>query len=187
MWVIWAFAALIIWVHCPKKSVSGLTCLDLSMTDKWLVIDEAIPLLDYLIIEGGLHAASNASLHFTLNVNYIIISGRLAIGWENEPFNGTARIILRGQHSTPAVPHSDGPELGSKFIGKLTIFSQFFQFGSVFRVQNNEVKFSFCCTSITVVTISNMHAYLQLHSLSFSSREPGRLCYFVRVNQKSTE
>ena len=114
------------------QNASGLTCLDLSITDKWLVIDEAIPPLDYLIIEGGLHAASSASLHFTLNVNYIIISGRLAIGWENEPFNGTARIILRGQHSTPEVPHSGGPELGSKFIGKLTIFSQFFQFGSIF-------------------------------------------------------
>ena len=114
------------------QNASGLTCLDLSITDKWLVIDEAIPPLDYLIIEGGLHAASSASLHFTLNVNYIIISGRLAIGWENEPFNGTARIILRGQHSTPEVPRSGGPELGSKFIGKLTIFSQFFQFGSIF-------------------------------------------------------
>lgn len=159
----------------------------LYVTDKWLIIDEDIPPLDFLVIEGGLSAAPNSSLSFTLDVNYILISGRLAIGWENEPFNGTARIILRGQHSTPAVPHSDGPELGSKFIGKLTIFSQFFQFGSVFRVQNNEVKFSFCCTSITVVTISNMHAYLQLHSLSFSSREPWRLCYFVRVNQKSTE
>ncbi|XP_076438726.1 fibrocystin-L-like isoform X2 [Babylonia areolata] len=84
--------------------------------DKWLVIDEDIPPLDFLIIEGGLSAAPDASLDFTLDVNYIIIYGRLVIGWEQEPFNGTARIILRGNHSTPDYPTTSGVELGSKFI-----------------------------------------------------------------------
>lgn len=89
----------------------------LYVTDKWLIIDEDIPPLDFLVIEGGLSAAPNSSLSFTLDVNYILISGRLAIGWENDPFNGTAKIILRGEHSTPAYSASNGPELGAKFIG----------------------------------------------------------------------
>lgn len=93
----------------------------LYVADKWLIIDEDIPPLDYLIIEGGLSAAADASLQFTLDVNYIIISGRLAIGWENDPFNGTAKIILRGEHSTPAYSASNGPELGAKFIGMCSL------------------------------------------------------------------
>ncbi|KAK7468036.1 hypothetical protein BaRGS_00036740, partial [Batillaria attramentaria] len=85
--------------------------------DKWLIIDEPIPQLDFLVIEGGLSAASDASLSFTIDVNYIFISGRLAIGWDNEPFNGTAKILLRGSHSSPNYPTTSGPELGAKFIG----------------------------------------------------------------------
>ncbi|KAK7105773.1 hypothetical protein V1264_017108 [Littorina saxatilis] len=87
--------------------------------DKWLIIDEDIPPLDFLIIEGGVSVAPDASLTFTLDVNYIVVSGRLSIGWENEPFNGSARILLRGDHSTPKFPVSNGPEFGAKFIGVL--------------------------------------------------------------------
>lgn len=88
------------------------------LTDKWLIIDEDIPPLDFLIIEGGVSVAPDASLTFTLDVNYIVVSGRLSIGWENEPFNGSARILLRGDHSTPKFPVSNGPEFGAKFIGQ---------------------------------------------------------------------
>ena len=87
--------------------------------DKWLIIDEDIPPLDFLIIEGGLSVAPDASLTFTLDVNYILVSGRLSIGWEHAPFNGSAKIILRGEQSTPDYVTSNGPELGAKFIGKL--------------------------------------------------------------------
>ena len=89
------------------------------LADKWLIIDEELPPLDYLIIEGGLSAAPDADLDFVLNASYIIVSGRLAIGWEDEPFNGTAKILLRGRQSSPDVLATSGPPLGKKFLGML--------------------------------------------------------------------
>ena len=171
--VIWAFVALVIWMYGSMMSI--LPCyigkclwIDVSITDKWLVIDEDIPPLDYLIIEGGLHAASDASLHFTLNVNYIIIAGRLIIGWENEPFNGTAKIILRGQQSSPIVPFTDGPHLGAKVMGKLANFMVCFAFLFVHEL----VKMCFLCLWNSVMAIWNMHGYS--HTWSFTSSQPQR-------------
>ena len=138
-----------------------------------MVIDEAIPPLDFLIIEGGIHTAPDASLNFVLDVNYIIIAGRLAIGWEHEPFNGTAKIILRGQHSTPKVPLDEGPELGSKFMGKLSSFTQgffrfFIGFFNQFLALTYNVKLNFAanllllwqCKMYVCSTTKGMYMYM---------------------------
>lgn len=68
------------------------------------------------------------SLHVTLEVNYIKVSGRLVVGWQNLPFRGKLRIRLRGDYSTPPYPVHDGAPLGAKFIGKVL-----FVFNSCYR------------------------------------------------------
>jgi hypothetical protein len=92
--------------------------LSSGVSDKWLIIDEPLPRLTGLIIEGGLSAETDASLDLTIEADYIIVSGRLVIGWPNEPFPGTAKILLHGDYSTLSYQVGSGPELGAKFLGE---------------------------------------------------------------------
>ncbi|XP_076438592.1 LOW QUALITY PROTEIN: fibrocystin-L-like [Babylonia areolata] len=85
--------------------------------DQWLIIDEPLPPLTSMVVVGGLSASANASLDFTLEAEWVVVYGRLSIGWQDEPFSGNARILLRGQRSSPDVPSLAGPHnLGSKVI-----------------------------------------------------------------------
>ncbi|XP_048254094.1 fibrocystin-L-like [Haliotis rufescens] len=84
--------------------------------DYWILADEEFPLIDTLIIHGGLEFENNATKTFNLRAKYIIIYGRLVVGWAHDPFPGVANIILSGSHSTPVFPVNDGPTLGSKVI-----------------------------------------------------------------------
>lgn len=65
---------------------------------------------------------------FTIDVMYLYIQGgRLIIGCqESSPFEGLATIILRGDHSTPVWPKTEGPNIGSKAMGELLIVSYLF-------------------------------------------------------------
>jgi hypothetical protein len=72
-----------------------------------------------LLIEGVLEFADHPSALYTIEADFIIIKGgRLIIGWPDDPFNGVASIILRGNHSSPFYNAGVGPTVGSKAIGK---------------------------------------------------------------------
>ena len=86
-----------------------------ALSGEWIVADVALPRMKKLYIYGTLEL--NNSRDFTVDVYYIVIQGgRLVIGEENDPFNHKARIILRGDHSTPEIS-LPGVELGAKAIG----------------------------------------------------------------------
>ena len=57
---------------------------------------------------------------YEISADYIIIKGgRLIIGWPEDPFDGLASIVLRGNQSTPYyIPSGDSPTVGSKVIGE---------------------------------------------------------------------
>ncbi|XP_041373046.1 fibrocystin-L-like isoform X2 [Gigantopelta aegis] len=84
--------------------------------DKWIVVDEALPKMGKLIIEGGLEFKNGPSEQYLLSATYIYITGHLVIGWPHEPYTGKASIVLRGSHTTPQYVVDDGPVLGSKFM-----------------------------------------------------------------------
>ncbi|XP_052060298.1 fibrocystin-L-like isoform X3 [Mytilus californianus] len=88
--------------------------------DTWVVGDTSIPQLDSLVLEGVLELSHGPSKdrQFTIDVMYLYIQGgRLIIGCqESSPFEGLATIILRGDHSTPVWPKTEGPNIGSKAI-----------------------------------------------------------------------
>lgn len=53
-----------------------------------------------------------------IEADFIVIRcGRLIIGWPDDPFDGLATIVLRGNQSTPYFSPGEGPSLGSKAIG----------------------------------------------------------------------
>lgn len=95
----------------------------LFQSDYWILADEEFPLIDTLIIHGGLEFENNATKTFNLRAKYIIIYGRLVVGWAHDPFPGVANIILSGSHSTPVFPVNDGPTLGSKVIGECLVMN----------------------------------------------------------------
>jgi len=44
--------------------------------------------------------------------------GKLIAGWSDEPFRGRLHIKLRGDHRTPDWPLPEGPNQGSKVLGR---------------------------------------------------------------------
>ena len=91
----------------------------------WVVADTVLPTMSKLEIYGVLELDNDPDSNgkqrdYTLKVTYLYIEGgRLIVGWEDNPFKGQVQIILEGSHSTPDFPRVDGPELGSKVIGKV--------------------------------------------------------------------
>ena len=87
-----------------------------------MIVDTSIPQLESLVLEGTfeLDHGPSQDREFTIDVMYLyILGGRLIIGCqESSPFLGTASIILRGDHSTPAWPRKEGPNIGAKVVGK---------------------------------------------------------------------
>ena len=85
---------------------------------RWIVGDEAIPSLDYMVIWGTLELDHDLQFDVELNVKYLFIQGgRLIIGWNDKPFLGHAQIVLRGSHATPEWPTSYGAPVGAKVLG----------------------------------------------------------------------
>lgn len=85
-------------------------------------MDQQIPVLDSLEIQGTLELdhGPNKNRQLTISVTYLyILGGRLIIGCdEANPFEGLAQIILRGTHATPDWAVTEGPNVGSKVLGK---------------------------------------------------------------------
>ncbi|KAI8520672.1 Fibrocystin-L [Branchiostoma belcheri] len=72
---------------------------------KWMVADTALPVMHKLFIYGVLEFDDGPDKDFTLTATYIIVQGgRLIIGWEDNPYQGQAKIILQGNHLTPDYP-----------------------------------------------------------------------------------
>ena len=91
-----------------------------------MVADTVLPKMKNLNIYGTLEIddqkdpATGHVREFVLEVTYIYIrGGRLLAGWEDSPFNGKLDILLNGNHHTPNFPTEDGPNIGSKVIGRL--------------------------------------------------------------------
>ena len=95
----------------------------LSYSGSWVVVNmTAINKIGTLLLEGVLEFIDTQGAAYELNAEYIIIrGGRLIIGWPEDPFDGLASIILRGNHSTPVIDAGDGPMIGAKAIGKLNV------------------------------------------------------------------
>ena len=87
-----------------------------------MVVDTSIPQFESLVLEGTfeLDHGPSQDREFTIDVMYLyILGGRLIIGCqESSPFLGTASLILRGDHSTPAWPRTEGPNIGAKVVSK---------------------------------------------------------------------
>ena len=89
-----------------------------------MVINSTINKLGTLLLEGVLELADHPSAVYEINADFIIIKGgRLIIGWPEDPFDGLASIIIRGDLETPwYVPSGDAPPVGAKAIGRYTLF-----------------------------------------------------------------
>ena len=92
----------------------------------WVVADTVLPRMKKLNIYGTLEIddqpdpATGRVREFVLEATYIYIrGGRLLAGWEDSPFTGKLDILLNGNHHTPNFPREDGPNIGSKVIGRL--------------------------------------------------------------------
>lgn len=91
----------------------------------WVILDQAIPSFTELVIEGTLdldHGPTKDN-DITIDVTYLYIyGGRLIIGCEESaPYEGKASIVLRGTASTTPYPVTEGPNVGSKVIGKVSL------------------------------------------------------------------
>ncbi|XP_066271366.1 fibrocystin-L-like [Branchiostoma lanceolatum] len=85
---------------------------------KWIVADDELPYMNKLFIYGVLELDDGPDKSYTLSAHQILVQGgRLIIGWEDNPFQGTVRLLLRGHHLTPDMPLPNGPNLGAKALG----------------------------------------------------------------------
>lgn len=90
-----------------------------------MVADVNLPRMGKLFIYGTLEL--DDSQDFNLTATYILIQGgRLIIGQsESKPFTHNVVISLEGDHYTPDIPLPNGPNLGSKALGKIAIINVF--------------------------------------------------------------
>ena len=88
------------------------------ISDWWMVADAELPWMRKLLIYGTMELEPH--MDFVLNATYIVVGqgGNLIIGWESQPMVGSVLISLSGNWDTPDLPIQDGPNLGSKAIGK---------------------------------------------------------------------
>ena len=89
----------------------------------WVVVDTPLPRLGKLYVDGVLEfehgPVGGAVFSFTLSCTHILIrGGRLIVGWPDAPFPGSAEILLRGNHLTPAMFLPGGPNIGAKAMGE---------------------------------------------------------------------
>lgn len=93
------------------------------LKDTWVVADISLPMLNKLYVYGTLELehkpdSSGNYMDFVLNCSHILVmGGRLIVGWEEEAFQGHAKIILRGDHYSEDMPLPGGPNVGAKAIG----------------------------------------------------------------------
>ena len=87
------------------------------------MVNTTINKLGTLLLEGTLEFQNFAGADYEINADFIIImGGRLIIGWPEEPFLGSASIILRGNHSSSYyIAAGSGPTIGSKAIGETLV------------------------------------------------------------------
>ena len=86
--------------------------------------DALLPVINKLYVYGTLEVEHKPDTdgnykEIVLNCSHIFINGgRLIVGWENEVFQGSAKIVLRGDHQSEDLPLPGGPNVGSKAIGQ---------------------------------------------------------------------
>ena len=75
--------------------------------------------LGTLTVEGGLEIDYETFNDYTLTVDFLIINGgRFHVGWQENPLQGTANIILAGSKGSPLFSGIDGFTIGAKAMGK---------------------------------------------------------------------
>lgn len=89
------------------------------LSDIWVVIRDATSLqLGTLTVEGGLEIDYDTTNDYTLTVNFLIVNGgRFHVGWQDNPIQGTANIVLAGSKSSPMFTGIDGYTIGNKAMG----------------------------------------------------------------------
>jgi hypothetical protein len=94
--------------------------LVLFLTDTWVMVNvTSINKFGILLLEGVLEFANDPSAQYVIEADFIVIKcGRLIVGWPDDPFDGIASIILRGNDSSPYYSTGEETNLGSKAIGK---------------------------------------------------------------------
>lgn len=80
--------------------------------------------LGTLTVEGGLEIDYESTEAYTLTVDFLIINGgRFTVGWQNNPMQGRANIMLTGSISSPVYTELDGYSIGNKAIGESSTHS----------------------------------------------------------------
>ena len=107
-----------------------------SVLDDYVVLrySDSLPSkLGTLLLFGTLEVSDKdydlADEDFYLTLDFLIIrGGRLIIGWEDSPFEGTMEITLIG--SVNSRPYEDSrykePNIGAKTVGKVDLFVLYF-------------------------------------------------------------
>ena len=89
-------------------------------SERWVVANDTLPWMNKLFIYGTLEIDDSKDM--VINATYILIQGgRLIAGFnETRPFTHDLRILLNGHHFTQDIPLPNGPNLGSKALGRCT-------------------------------------------------------------------
>ncbi|CAH1788932.1 unnamed protein product [Owenia fusiformis] len=110
------------WADASDSSTPELPSDDTDVVvkpDTWLVADVPLPKINKLYIYGTLEL--DPSLDFDIHADLIFITGRLIVGWPDEPFPRLCTITLHGNHNTEnfyqGAQWYNGPNIGSKAIG----------------------------------------------------------------------
>ena len=89
--------------------------------DKYIIVDTVLPKFSSVVIDGGLEFSANNTMDIVLEADYILVTGRVIAGWDEEhPYSANLEIRLRGSHSSATYP-SNGIPLGAKFLGKYLV------------------------------------------------------------------
>lgn len=85
-------------------------------SDWWMIVDMTSPLtLNRLYVDGVLEF--DANLNHQVKANLIFVRGILRAGWPNKPILNNVYIGLMGDHGSPDLPLSNGPNVGAKAFG----------------------------------------------------------------------
>lgn len=110
-------------IEIPERNIRDVDlCIDMGAnhfsSGVWMVADVPLPTMKKLFIYGTLELEDTRN--YVINATYVFIhGGRLVAGFsEEEPFTHKLHFILQGNHLTPDIPLPNGPNMGSKVLGK---------------------------------------------------------------------
>ena len=115
------------------QSVACLQILILHFLGHWVVINKPIPRLGKIYVYGVLEINNtNPDLNVEIIATHIqVLGGKLIAGYPTpgDHMQGSVTITLSGDHNTPDMTISGGPNMGAKALGKEVIFSTVGQCG----------------------------------------------------------